>query len=217
MKISFACPSCTVGGSVDASAAGRRARCKYCGHHFTIPIPGEPEPDSGGYLLEEPAERTVSPAAMISTRDSAFVRSRGGEETTASRKRQRNTTESPSRTPRRQVSRFPWPIRLVQGGIATAITLAAIALLAPSGLLIAGCALLVLGMVLVLVGYGAGAYGAFHEDFLYGFLYMLIPLYTAYYVVTRWDDLWIWFACSTAGVGLVLLGTQIVRWAGVAV
>ena len=95
-----------------------------------------------------------------------------------------------------------------------AITIAAIALFAPNGC-IAGCAVLAIGMVMVLVGFGAGAYGEFHEDFLYGFLYMVIPFYTAYYMVTRWDDLWIWFACSTSGVGLVLLGTEMARWGGV--
>jgi hypothetical protein len=36
-----------------------------------------------------------------------------------------------------------------------------------------------------------------------------------YYLVTRWDDLWRWFACSTAGVGLVLVGTEILWWSGV--
>jgi hypothetical protein len=66
-----------------------------------------------------------------------------------------------------------------------------------------------------LLGYAAGAYGAFCEDFLYGFLYLVIPLYTAYYLVTRWEDLWRWFACSTTGVGLVLFGTQLLRWSGV--
>ena len=45
----------------------------------------------------------------------------------------------------------------------------------------------------------------------------MIPLYTAYYMVTRWDDLWVWFACSTAGVALVLLGTEMVRWGGIPV
>jgi hypothetical protein len=66
-----------------------------------------------------------------------------------------------------------------------------------------------------LLGWGAGAFGAFSEDLLYGLLYVLIPLYSAYYLVTRWDDLWRWFACSTAGVGLVLVGTEILRWSGV--
>ena len=35
--------------------------------------------------------------------------------------------------------------------------------------------------------------------------------------VTRWDDLWPWFACSTAGVALISLGTEMLRWGGVGV
>ena len=101
--------------------------------------------------------------------------------------------------------------------MALAILLLAIGLLAPQGILIAGCILIVLGSVMVLVGYVAGAFGAFSEDSLYGFLYLVIPLYTAYYMVTRWEDLWVWFACSTAGVGLIVVGTEVARWGGVSV
>jgi hypothetical protein len=39
---------------------------------------------------------------------------------------------------------------------------------------------------------------------------------TAYYLVIRWEDLWIWITCATAGVGFVLVGTGLVRWAGAA-
>ena len=91
---------------------------------------------------------------------------------------------------------------------------AATALVVPRGVAIAGSAMILLGTAMVLVGYAAGAYGAFSEDSLYGFLYLVIPLYTAYYLVTRWDDLRGWFALSTAGVGLVLLGTEVIRWSG---
>ncbi len=94
------------------------------------------------------------------------------------------------------------------------LVLAAIAVIAPRGTLIAGSVMTVLGIAMVIVGYGAGAYGAFCEDSLYGFLYLVVPLYTAYYLLTRWDDLWAWFACSTAGVALVLLGTGLLRWSG---
>jgi hypothetical protein len=83
-------------------------------------------------------------------------------------------------------------------------------------MLIAACTVMGLGSVMILVGYGVGAYGAFREDSLYGFLYLLIPLYTAYYLVTRWDDLWVWFVCMTSGVGLIVLGVEMARWAGVA-
>ena len=94
------------------------------------------------------------------------------------------------------------------------MALLATALFVPRGVAIAGSAMVLLGMAMVLVGYAAGAYGAFSEDFLYGFFYLVIPLYTAYYLVTRWDDLRGWFALSTAGVGLVLLGTELIRWSG---
>jgi hypothetical protein len=105
---------------------------------------------------------------------------------------------------------------LIRGVIVAALASVAIALFAPHGSLIVGCLLLTVGTVMVLVGYAVGAYGAFREDFLYGFLYVLVPLYTVYYLVTRWDDLWVWFACSTAGVALVMLGTEMLRWNGVA-
>ncbi len=95
------------------------------------------------------------------------------------------------------------------------LVLAAIALFAPRGPILVGSVLLALGTLMVLFGFGVGAYGAFREDVLYGLLYLAIPFYTAYYVVTRWDDLWVWFACSTVGVGLVMLGTEILRWNGV--
>ena len=52
MKIAFACPSCAAAGSVDAAAAGKSARCKHCGHRFTIPGPGAAEPEV--FALDEP-------------------------------------------------------------------------------------------------------------------------------------------------------------------
>ena len=86
-----------------------------------------------------------------------------------------------------------------------------------NGTWLVGCILISIGGILVPVAYFAGAYGAFNEDVLYGLLYITIPLYTAYYLVTRWEDLWIWITCATVGTGLVLIGTEMVRWAGAAV
>ncbi len=215
MRIPFACPSCAAAGTVDASVAGRPARCKYCGCDFTLPSVGEPEPV--GYALEETVERTDPVTAFSPPSGSTFVQSRGDNATAPPRRPKRRAPESTARPERKRVSPFPGGTRLIWGGVATAIIVAAIALLAPRGTVIAGCVLMALGSLMVLAGYGAGAYGAFHEDFLFGFLYVVIPLYTAYYMVTRWDDLWVWFACSTAGVALVLLGTELVQWGGIPV
>ena len=53
--------------------------------------------------------------------------------------------------------------------------------------MIVGCILAVIGIILLLGGYAVGAYAAFTEDALYGWLYLFFPLYTAYYLVANWD------------------------------
>src|SRR5262249_24735942 len=146
----------------------------------------------------------------------AFAPARGLEPAAAAPRRPKpSASRSPSRTAGRRRSRGAWPTRLAWVGGIAAVAIAAIALLAPNAVLIAACALMTVGRVLVRVGFGVGAYVAFSEDFLYGFLYLVIPLYAAYYLVTRWDDLWVWFVCMTSGVGLVLLGIELARWGGV--
>jgi hypothetical protein len=121
--------------------------------------------------------------------------------------------QSPTRRKRGTTS--GWWKWLIGFAAMTVLALVAVSLILPSGTLIAACVVIVIGSVMLLTGFFVGAYGAFREDVLYGLLYILIPLYTAYYLVTRWDDLWVWCACSTAGVGLILLGTEIARWSGV--
>lgn len=211
MRIRFACPSCGAAGTVDAASAGKSARCKQCGGRFTIPGPEQPRADV--YPLDEPDQdvsRTPEPAGEPS---STFVASRGDEPPSREPKRARKTSTRPKRKRRTERAWGKW---LIRGAVAAVIALAATALIAPRGTLIVGCILIVIGCVLILAGYGAGAFGAFSEDFIYGVLYLLVPLYAGYYLLTRWDDLWIWFTCATAGFGLILLGTELLRWSGVA-
>ena len=199
---------------MDATLVGKHLRCKHCKYRFTIPTPGEP--DHEGYVLEEPNGEAVGFAATSPTPGSTFVPRRGEEPTTATpRKIKRTSLGSTTRPARRLESDFAWRVWLIRGMIGCRTRLRSHALFAPRGTLIVGCLFLILGSMMVLVGYGVGAYGAFHEDILYGILYLLVPLYAAYYLLTRWDDLWVWFACSTAGVALVLLGTEMLRWNGV--
>ena len=214
MSIRFACPSCGVAGCVDPTLVGKHLRCKHCKHHFTIPSPGEPEHE--GYPLEEPTGGEARFAATSPAPGSTFVPRRGEEPITATRRKFKRTASGSTTPPvRRRESDFVWRVWLIRGMIVAVLASAAIALFAPRGTFIVGCQLLTLGSVMVLVGYGVGAYGAFREDILYGILYVLVPLYAAYYLVSRWDDLWVWFACSTTGAALVVLGTQMLRWNGV--
>jgi hypothetical protein len=189
---------------------GKQVRCKHCGADFAIPKPGVEEPDV--YALEEPADSRAKWVPKSSTNDAVFVPSRADERFSSDRpKRERTDTASPSK--RNREADPAWKNWLIGGGIGFVLTVSLIALLSPHGTWVAGCILLVVGSLMILAGYAAGAYGAFQEDVLYGLFYLAIPLYTAYYMVTRWDDLWVWFTCSTVGVGLVLLGTELIRWA----
>jgi hypothetical protein len=211
MRVSFACPSCDAKGSADSVHVGKPVRCKRCGADFTIPRPDAEDDDV--YALEEPAEPPARwVPASSSNQEAVFVPARGDA---GLRDRPGRARTEPAPTPRRKEEPgFPWQRWLLWGGIGLVVVLVLIMLLAPNGTTIAGGILLVLGSVMILMGYGAGAYGAFHEDLLYGLLYVTIPLYTAYYLVTRWEDLWVWLTCSTVGVGLILLGTELIRWAG---
>jgi hypothetical protein len=211
MKIQFTCPSCGAAGSLDSSFAGRPARCKQCRYRFSIPGPGETTTEV--YSLEEPTKEGASEFAMSPDAGSTFVPRRGDEPSAVGsfRRPKPATTRSTTRSVRRHTTEIAWRAWLIRGMIAVALVSTAVALFAPRGTMIVGCLLMGLGSVLVLLGYGVGAYGAFREEVLYGMLYLLIPLYTAYYLATRWEDLWVWFACSTVGAALVVVGSAMVR------
>ena len=216
MKIPFACPACGATGSVDASLAGRQGRCKHCRHQFAIPSPDEREPQE--YAIAEAVAQPNFENPSAWQGDSAFVAPPGNEPARAPvRKPKRpsaplTTRREPRITPGAVRALAKWLLRL---GLFAIGVLGAIAIFVPRGPLIAACVLIVIGAILVLVGYFAGAYGAFSEDFLYGFFYLVFPIYTAYYIATRWDDLWVWFTCSTVGVGLMIVGAEIARATGI--
>jgi hypothetical protein len=213
MKVSFTCPSCNASGTVDAIHIGKEARCKQCKARFTIRDPSDPEPDV--YALEGEAEAPAQPQAYEAAPEAVFVPSPSRESTFAEtpRRPRRSAPESPPKRRAKSRSQSAWPIWLAVAGALLIFALTGIALFAPAGTWFVGCILLVIGGLLSVLGFVAGAYGAFSEDSLYGYLYVLIPLFTAYYMVTRWEDLWVWLACSTVGVGLVLLGTELIFWA----
>lgn len=216
MKLPFACPACGAAGSVDEAFVGRVLRCKPCQHRFAIPARVETTV-SESYLLDNLVPSPGRAGPLDEDRGSSFVAARG-EETSKFAPAGRKIGDRPRSTARRsrpEASEIPWGRWLIGVGAVVATVLVGIALFAPSGTIIVGSTLLFAGMAMVLVGFAAGAYGAFSEDFLYGFFYLIIPLYTAYYLVTRWEDLWRWCVCSTAGVGCVIAGTEILRRAGV--
>src|SRR5271166_679054 len=201
MNVSFACPSCNASGSVDAVHIGKQVRCKHCGAHFAIPDPESSEPDV--YGLEEPSPQPTRARAISPAEEAVFVPARGDVRSAGDGPRRMETFVSgpTSRKVRASKSSSSWQTWLIWSGMALVLILTAITLLAPHGTWLVGCILVAIGGILVPVAYFAGAYGAFSEDSLYGFFYLMIPLYAGYYIVTRWEDLWVWVVCATVGVG----------------
>lgn len=216
MNVSFACPSCNASGSVDAVHIGKQVRCKHCGAHFAIPDPEDSQPDI--YALEEPPPQAPRARSKKPAEDAVFVPARtdSRSEVDRPRRRERSVSGPTARKSRAGTSDSRWQTWFIWGCVALVLILTAVALLAPHGIWLVGCILMAIGCFLVPVAYLAGAYGAFSEDSLYGLLYLVIPLYAGYYLVTRWEDLWVWVICASVGVGLVLLGTEMVRWAAAA-
>lgn len=212
MSIAFACPRCGKSYSVDASLAGRTGKCKACGRPMTIPHfydDGDDTIATEGYDLSEPL-----PVADEVEAQTVFVPAGRDPEVPSRPRRRRRSDEGPSRSMRsRRDEDEPFHTRHRKALIAAPIVFLAglglTALVVPQGTLIAACILAGLGGLMILVGYCVGLWAAFREDSLYGFAYFVFPLYTAYYLVTRWEDLWPWFLAMTVGVGLVALGGTI--------
>ena len=207
MTIPVRCESCGKSHQVDEAHAGRRGKCAGCGALMTVPkakaTPIDDEP--GGYALDDPAPIAPQRVAISRPRDDApstFVRTAKSD--SVRRKRSEAGDGHFSAI---------WKTAIAVAGVG-AVILVIVALLVPGGRNLAAMVLIVVGTLMALVGYSVGAYAAFTEDFLYGFLYLVIPLYTAYYIVTRFDDLWRWATLAIAGTVLIGIGTALIDGGG---
>ncbi len=202
MKIAFACPSCGAPGSADEAFVGRTVRCKHCGHRF--PIPGtDSSADDDGYGLDA----AEAPRPPPSTAPPVYVSSRGDEPAVFVPRRK--AAASKKKTIRRVGSGVEWRTWLIRGGITLILALVTVGMFAPQGPLIVAIVLALLGSVMVFASWAVGAYGAFSEDSLVGWMYVLLPFYSAYYFITRRDDLWRWWICSAVGAGFTYLAREI--------
>lgn len=207
----FSCPSCAAPGRAKVEWAGRAVRCKHCKATFTLPTPGEAEADA--YDLAEPVHLTPSPASAGSPgagATSTFTRSyRDAPLPDVPREVPRRRRRS-GRSPREELLELKDDRRArIVGSFALLGVVVAIGTFVVPGFgLIGGWAMTGVGLLMIAVGFSVGAYAAFREDFLYGFAYVVFPIYTGYYLVTRFDDLWPWFAISTAGFVLFMIGTK---------
>jgi hypothetical protein len=216
MKLTFSCTNCGREYSADASNAGRRARCKQCGEAMTVPAETDLIPLAEEPASPDPAARSAEAPIRGPQRMGAnvFVSSRAeGESAPRRRKKRKNFDTDMERAGEefrgfaaRNAKLGAWILAIA---VVVAVALFVVARSIPNGTIVAGLSLAAIGLLMMLVGFGVGAYAAFCEDFLNGMLYLFIPIYTAYYLVSNWDEMWRWFLIMTAGAGLILMATSI--------
>jgi hypothetical protein len=92
-----------------------------------------------------------------------------------------------------------------------AVVLTLLAVFVPSARKAVGAAIALPGLILCLYGYASGAYIAFTEDDLHGWLYLLFPFYTAYYCVSRWDEMRSRLVMVVVGLTLLAIGGRMLE------
>jgi hypothetical protein len=189
MKIPVTCATCGKRYEVDGAYAGKRGKCAICGAPMTIstddhaasPAPSEPE----AYQLDD-AHDNEQPNFFIPAQVSESL-----EEAPPRRRAKRKNAGISE--PRRRKAARSHPIlsgrSTLIGLTGVALVLVIVALLVPGTRINIGRAIALAGLILFVYGYASGAYIAFTEDDLYGWLYLLFPPYAAYYFVSRWDEM----------------------------
>jgi DNA-directed RNA polymerase subunit RPC12/RpoP len=189
LKIPVSCVRCGKRYEVDGAHAGKKGKCATCGERMMIPdmqpaaSPEPPEPDA--YQLDE---------VPVSDRSTSFSPAKGTEnldEPQPQRRVRRRTPGSAGKIrAERTDSRPALSGRTILIGLAGALAVAAlIAVFVPGARMNVGRAVALSGLIIFLYGYGSGAYIAFTEDDLYGWLYLIFPPFAAYYFVSRWDEM----------------------------
>ena len=214
MKIEFACPECGSRFAVAPVHAGKTIACKRCGQ--PIAIPGAPAAGpldmavAGSYALEpanDEAPSTFSPARA----GSVPIREPMPEPATSG-PFWLDSPRSPRKKKKRGAGVLPawWKRAAWSAGVAV-VVMVLVSWLVPKGSLIVGFVLLGIGALMFFAGFFVGAFGAFSEDFVTGMLYLFIPLFTGYYIVTRWDDLKPWFITLSVGAVLAAVGGRVLE------
>jgi hypothetical protein len=153
--------------------------------------------------MEEPI------AEPVAAGPTTFVRAPSDPESESYSPRRRprpDDSPRPRRDRDRSAIELPHWKWLVGVPLGLLVVVVPVVLLVPTARTIAGILLAVIGMGALLVGYGIGAYAAFSEEILYGFLYLFIPLYTGYYLISRLEGTWPFLAAMAGGAALITVG-----------
>jgi hypothetical protein len=211
MKIRVTCASCGKQYEVDGAFAGKRGKCAACGARMTIPgedhAASSPPSEPDAYQLDEVHD---------GEQPNLFTSAQGSEslEEPPPRRRAKKKEPGSSGRKRRETAR-PQPAlsgrAILIGLTCVASVLVILAFFVPGTRMNIGRAIALAGLVLFVFGYGSGAYIAFTEDDLYGWLYLLLPPYAAYYFVSRWDEMSSRLVMLVVGLALLAGGGRLLE------
>jgi hypothetical protein len=233
MTIAFRCENCGKSFEVDGALAGKKCKCKQCGHIFSIPVPRQPSSrprnlqtfgaseDSRASTASRPASSRPAPSSpprpqpspapaydpyedlgppAIPTvdleNDEEFLPPRPAKPAPERKKRSKRRSSGFS------IESIPgWVYLLLGLGFVVAIT---VACTSRAGLLVVAGGSVLVGMIMMAIG-GIGLIViAFTESVACGLLYLFVPFYCLYYVITRWADTKRFFLLSLGGWLMVI-------------
>jgi hypothetical protein len=189
MKIPVTCKSCGKRYEVDGTYAGKRGKCANCGERMMIPGEDQPHdpllPGANAYQLD---------TSHDSGKPTFFTPAHGSEslEEPPPRPRLKKKNLGSSRKTQRERANSNRMLSVratVIGLLCLAMILLILTVFVPGTRMNVGRGVALTGLILFVYGYASGAYIAFTEDDLYGWLYLLFPPYAAYYFVSRWDEM----------------------------
>ena len=206
MVIDSDCPGCGKNYRLDGGLAGKKVKCKGCGHVFHVPVPrsltAAARPSRLDLLLDE------EDAAPVPLRK-APVRPVDDESFSPPRAKVKKTRKKPVESPisNRTVSSLIGLFFGFNGLVFLGVIIAGIAGLLSSvqaGMIFAMCFMLAC-LAMIAIGFIGLAVVAFGEDAVQGLLCLFIPFYWIYYTATRWQAAKGMFAIGMTGLGCYIV------------
>ena len=206
MKIAFPCESCGHRFQVDESLAGKKCKCKQCGHVFLIP---SPRPAVSTAKPNAPAFDPYFDDSPLPLRSPRNTPSAGDDEEFLPPRNPKPLGFKPAKKKKRSdataIEAAPWWVVKIGGGLTLASALVCL-FSVKTGLVLTG--VFYFGTAIILLGMGGIGMTVvpFLESAVCGLMNMFVPVYPLYYLITRWDAMKRWFLTYLAGALLFFPG-----------
>lgn len=199
MSIRVVCDQCQAKYLIADEHAGKKVRCKKCGEICPVPSGSRPSKAATG-LAKKPSKASKPKAPDGDEFDDYGDGSDGDDEELIARPAPRRVKKAKSKKaqrskPKRKNPLADFHIDFMEArtilGLPAAGALVTMLVEGVAGDTAGVCVLgffLVLGVILSLVASVMAIIVAFEEDVLCGLMYLFLPFYPLYHLITRWDE-----------------------------